>query len=75
MPTEPDDIAEAAATRAALGVSSVDADGQKTTGLDPEKMLDVADRLERREAVKAGGNSWLRGFRKARIVPPGAGPQ
>lgn len=70
-----DDIADAAATRAARGVASVDADGQKTVSLDPEKMLDVADRIEKRAAVKAGGNAWLRGFRKARIVPPGAGPQ
>lgn len=72
---EPDDIADAAAENAARGVTSVDADGQKTTALDPIKQLDVADRLEKRAAAKASGNGWLRGFRKARIVPPGAGPQ
>jgi hypothetical protein len=40
-----DDIATAAATNAASGVSSHAADGTQTTALDPIKQLDVADRV------------------------------
>lgn len=72
---DPDDIVDAAAANAARGVSSVDADGQKTTALDPLKQLDVADRIAAREAVNSGRTGWGGMLRKAKAIFGGNGPQ
>jgi hypothetical protein len=70
-----DDIADAAAENAARGVESVTTDGATTRALDPLKQLELADKLAAREAARTSGSGWLRLIRKARLVPPGGGPE
>lgn len=72
---DPDEIAAAAAANAARGVDQVTTDGQTTKALDPLKQLELADRLAAREAARTSGSSWVRMIRKARLVPPGGGPE
>jgi hypothetical protein len=70
------EIADAAATAAAEGVASASGDGESATAMDPEKQLDIADRLAARE-IAAGTNrnggavsGWAM-LRPARVIPPG----
>jgi len=63
-----DDVRDQAATLAAAGISSASSDGQQTTALDPEKLLNVADRLANRSAVSSNRTGIL--FTK--LQPPGA---
>lgn len=73
VPT-PDEIADAAAEVAEIGVQSVTTDGQTTVAMDPEKALRVADKLAARAKATAGnGNrSGWRHMRAARYIPPSA---
>lgn len=77
MPTS-DDIADAAAEVAEIGVQSATTGDQTTTAMDPEKLLRVADKVEQRAAMagdngRGGARSGWRGLRPARYVPPGGG--
>jgi hypothetical protein len=71
----PDDVADAAAENAARGVEQVTTDGQTTKAMSPLEQLELADKLAAREAARTSGSGWLRLIRKARLVPPGGGPE
>lgn len=64
-----DDIAEKAAEVAASGISNATVDGTSVTAQDPEKLLNVADRLESRAAA----TKPHLGLRFTRIIPGGGG--
>jgi hypothetical protein len=53
--TTADEVRDAAALTAAGGVASATTDGQTAVTIDPVKQLDVADRLQARDAL-AGAN-------------------
>lgn len=74
MPT-PEEIeaAEAAALDSITeGIQSAAVDGRSVTAMDPVKQLEALDKLKSRENVGTG-SAWGR-VRKARYVPPSAGP-
>jgi hypothetical protein len=69
MPTpDADDIADKAANVANDGIASMTSDGQSATSLDPEKLLNVSDRL----ANKSAAVGTTRGLLFTKLSPPGA---
>ena len=64
-----DEIAAAAATNAAAGISSHASDGTQTTAMDPEKQLRVADKV----AANAAAAQPHFGLRMTQLRPGGCG--
>lgn len=74
--TTPDEIAAAAAQAAAEGVASATVEGRSATAIDPLKQLDVADRIQARQALtgtnsNGGPRSGWGATRPARAIGPG----
>lgn len=63
-----DDIRDKAAEVAEAGISSTASDGTSASAIDPEKLLNVADRLAGRSAA----TGTTRGLLFTKLQPPGA---
>jgi hypothetical protein len=66
-----DEIAAAVAEDVADGVASATTDGQSATAMDPEKRLDIADRLQARAITGSGWGAT----RSARAIFRGTHPE